>query len=75
VPEDQPLCGKKYKGIVLFHFWHYGRWVNIYVDDRLPVKDGELIYASCDDPTEFWVALVEKAYAKYVYLFVSIFVA
>ena len=53
-----------FQGVVHFRFWRFGEWVDVYIDDRLPAKDGELIYARCEDPTEFWVALVEKAYAK-----------
>ncbi|ELT98268.1 hypothetical protein CAPTEDRAFT_97820 [Capitella teleta] len=64
IPDDQPLCGSAYKGCVHFCFWRFGSWVDVVIDDRLPVKEGELIYGRCEDPTEFWVALVEKAYAK-----------
>ena len=31
---------------------------------RIPQKNGSYCYARCLDPAEFWVALVEKAYAK-----------
>lgn len=31
---------------------------------RLPTKNGQLIYGSCTDTNEFWLAMVEKAYAK-----------
>ena len=36
------------------------------IDDRLPIKDDELIYARCEstDVSEYWVSLAEKAYAK-----------
>ena len=64
VPDDQPLNGSDYKGIVKFRFWRFGNWVDVYVDDLLPTRDGELIYARGDEPTEFWVPLIEKAYAK-----------
>jgi len=35
------------------------------IDDKLPcIHSGRLYFASCKDPSEFWVPLVEKAYAK-----------
>ena len=33
-------------------------------DCRLPQRNGSYCYARCSDPSEFWVALIEKAYAK-----------
>lgn len=65
LPERQVLAGPDYKGVVRVRFWRYGRWVDVYIDDRLPTKDGHLIYARDTDPNEFWVSLLEKAYAKY----------
>ena len=64
VPKDQPLCGDNYKGIIHFCFWRFGQWEDVYIDDLLPTVDGKLIYGRCTDPREFWVALIEKAYAK-----------
>ena len=34
------------------------------IDDRLPLKRNNYVYARCSDPDEFWVALIEKAFAK-----------
>ncbi|KAJ8313093.1 hypothetical protein KUTeg_010466, partial [Tegillarca granosa] len=64
VPKDQPLYGYGYRGIVHFRFWRFGEWVDVYIDDRLPTVGGKLVYGRCTDPTEFWVALIEKAFAK-----------
>lgn len=52
------------KGLYHFRFWRFGKWVDVYVDDLLPTKNGELIYAQAVDPNEIWPSLIEKAYAK-----------
>ncbi|CAG2228582.1 CAPNN [Mytilus edulis] len=64
VPSDQSLSGEGYKGSLNFRFWRFGQWEDVYIDDLLPTADGKLIYGKCTDPCEFWVAFVEKAYAK-----------
>lgn len=63
VPLDQHY-GSDYAGIFRFRFWQYGKWVEVVVDDQLLVEKGELKFARSTKEGEFWIPLLEKAYAK-----------
>ena len=59
------------KGIFCFRFFKNFKWRYVLVDNRLPCNkiynDNQtpvLIYGKCRSTNEFWVSLIEKAYAK-----------
>ena len=49
-----------------FRFWRLGCWLDVIVDDLLPVTNSlELVFSSNKiHPNEFWLPLFEKAFDK-----------
>ncbi|XP_015242159.1 PREDICTED: calpain-10 isoform X1 [Cyprinodon variegatus] len=65
LPPSQPQWGSSgYKGSFQFLLWQHGRWIDVTIDDRLPCINSSLCFSRCHSPSAFWVALLEKAYAK-----------
>lgn len=59
------------KNIYCFRFYKNFEWKYVIIDDRLPCRKvfeksqpKKLIYGKCKSEREFWVPLIEKAFAK-----------
>jgi calpain len=71
VPDNVNLSGDDYDGSMTFNFWRYGNWQPVTIDDQLPADANGLVFSRCVDPDEFWLPLLEKAYAKLVFFLLS----
>ncbi|XP_060727943.1 calpain-10 [Tachysurus vachellii] len=65
MPPGQCVWGQRgYTGQFRFQFWRNGHWTEVQIDDRLPCINNTPCFSRCHSPMAFWVALLEKAYAK-----------
>jgi hypothetical protein len=68
VPFDQTF-DREYCGMFHFRFWKLGTWFDVVIDDllRIDPKSYELLCATGrnHNKNEFWVPLLEKAFAKF----------
>lgn len=53
-------------GAYHIRIWYYGEWVDVVVDDSLPItKTNNLLFChNYRQRNEFWHSLIEKAFAK-----------
>lgn len=54
-------------GIYVIRLFKDFGWTYTLVDDRIPCKvegEPEIVFGKCTSPTELWVSIIEKAYAK-----------
>ena len=67
IPKDQVFQRGSYTGIFRFRFWRFGEWIEVVVDDYLPVSQlsNQLTFCrNVKDAHEMFAPLLEKAYAK-----------
>jgi len=63
------FCNTDYanRGLYGLKFYKNGKWRQVIIDDRLPYQSQNAttpLFAHSNDTDEFWVSLIEKAYAK-----------
>lgn len=51
-------------GVLVARFWQYDSWVTVVTDDRLPARDGALLFGGMGEGEPPVLALLLKAYAK-----------
>jgi hypothetical protein len=65
--EGQSFNKSEYAGVFHFRLWRFGEWIDVVVDDYLPVEaeTNSLVYChNRKDSNEMFGPLLEKAFAK-----------
>ena len=79
VPDEQGFGEYRYNGAFRFNFYRlstfylhiykvalrFGSWYEVVIDDKLPTRNGRLLFLQAEEPNVFWIPLLEKAYAKF----------
>jgi hypothetical protein len=54
-------------------FFNLGIWQTVVIDDQLPCSThNQLAFAKCKNENEFWIPLLQKAFAVYFNFFIKI---
>lgn len=66
IPECQTFDNGNYAGIFHFRFWKDGQWIDVVIDDRIPVdsNNNPVFCKNLVEKNEMFGPLIEKAYAK-----------
>jgi hypothetical protein len=65
VPKCTNFRAGNYNGTLEFIFYDKGLPTKVVITDRLPTRNGRLIFANSNRSNEYWTALIEKAYAVF----------
>lgn len=67
MPLDNAIRKNVEKGAFHFRFWKLGSWYSVIIDDYLPVdmKHNVLFTRNLSCDNEYWICLIEKAFAKF----------
>lgn len=65
IPKTTNFNSTDYNGKLEFVFYDLGTPTKVVINDKLPTKNGRLIFANSNQSNEYWTALIEKAFAVF----------